>query len=50
MEGAALLSAGERYDKALIDDFEIRRWVKVRRQRSREEEDNEYQSRMDWGH
>ncbi len=49
MEGAALLSAGERSDKAPIDDFERRRWVKVRGQRSREEDDDEYQSRMDWG-
>jgi hypothetical protein len=49
MDRAALLSAGERSDKAPIDDFERRRWVKVRGQRSREEDDDEYQSRMDWG-
>ncbi len=49
MEGAALLSAGEKSDKALIDDFEQCRWVKVREQRRQEEEDDEYQSRMDWG-
>jgi hypothetical protein len=54
MEEATLLSAGERSDRAIIDDFEQRRLVRGdgRPGRGRglaEEDDNEYQSRMDWG-
>ena len=54
MEEAALLSAGERSDRAIIADFERRRMVRGdgRPDRGRglvEEDDGEYQSRMDWG-
>jgi hypothetical protein len=54
MEEAALLSAGERSDRAIIADFERRRMVRGegRPDRGRglaEEDDDEYQSRMDWG-
>jgi hypothetical protein len=54
MEEATLLSAGERSDRAIIADFEQRRMVRGdgrpgRGQGLVEEENNEYQSRMDWG-
>ncbi len=54
MEEAALLSVGERSDRAIIADFERRRMVRGdgrpgRGQGLAEEDDNKYQSRMDWG-
>jgi hypothetical protein len=54
MEEAALLSAGERSDRAIIADFERRHMVRGdghpgRGQGSAEEDDDKYQSRMDWG-
>ncbi len=54
MEEAALLSAGERSDRAIIADFEQRRMVRGdggpgRGQGLAEEDDGQCHSRMDWG-
>ena len=53
MEEAALLCAGERSDKAIVDNFERHRMDKVDGQPGRgrclaEEDDDEYNSRIEW--